>query len=156
MVPSLTRRPCWDLVIRNTGRTAARDIHIDADPWPALGDRYGDLLREHLTRPFDMAPGTSVRFTWRVAHEHDQPDNPDQPAGMPAEVTLTLRYHGDDPAMEPFTDTRFLDAPTRAGIIPAPGDGATSRDTSAAPEVTLKNIENALRNLNSHVAELRR
>lgn len=156
LVHSTTGAPCWDLVIRNTGRTMAYDIRIDADPWPDPGDSLADDLRTHLTRPFDLPPDTSVRFTWRIAHEHDRPDNPDQPAGMPPEVTLTLHYRGDDPAMEPFTDTRFLDAPTRAGIIPAPSEGSTVDSTSDPIEKTLKNIDYAIRGLSSHLGELRR
>lgn len=156
LVPSLTGAPCWDLVIRNTGRTPARDVTLDADPWPEPGDRFGDRLREHLGRPFELPPGSSLRLAWRIAHENDQPGNPDQPAGMADEVTLTIRYHGDDPALEPFTETRFLDLPTRAGIIPAPSGGSEVGSTSAPIEKTLKNIDYAIRGLSSHVAELRR
>lgn len=151
---STTGQPCWDLVIRNTGRTTAHDVHIDADPWPEPGDSLADDLRTHLTRPFDLPPNSSLRILWRIADGTDRPTNPPQPDGMPADCTLTMTYRGDDPTLDQFTDTRRLDAPTRAQIMPGPQEGARASGGDSEAR-TLKNIDYALRALNGHVAELR-
>lgn len=154
LVPGIAGPPTWDLVIHNTGRTPAREVILEPEPWPAMGDKLGDRLREQLPRPFDLPPGASLRLAWRIAHEDDEPGNVDQPAGMPDETTLTLRYRGDDPLLAPFSETRLLDLPTRAGIIPAPREGAVAGGTDLYG--VLKNINYAVRSLGGHVAELRR
>ena len=79
-----------DLVIRNYGLTAAKNVHIELDPWP---ERSTELPTDPNRRvevpdviPF-LAPGQEWRTLWDLGHSRHASDLPDKHVGK-------LRYTG--------------------------------------------------------------
>lgn len=140
-----------DLVIRNLGRTAARDITLVA-PWPDPGDEISQRLESHFAKAFDLPPGSSLRLAWhRWVSEKKRGS---QPEGMPRTCEVTVNYRGDDPALVPFSESTTLDA-SWGDIMPAPQRGERNPNGMNTLD-TLRDIDQALRTLNVHVGELRR
>lgn len=141
--PGLSGYDCWDVTIRNTGRSAARGLYITAD-WPESPDDAAQNIIQRLMTPRSLAPGAHLRTFWRL------PDG----GGMPERMTVMLHYGSDDPTCGPFDEAceiSIADYP----YTPAPQEGATSHGGSDEVKA-LKNINNALRAMNIHLGELRR
>lgn len=104
VVPSVGGSSAADLIIRNTGRTPARRVIIEADPWPAHHDDVTDELRRFFGRPHTIAPGATLRAYWAMnlgdvknqetGELEPNLDPKKDPAGFTTPTLLTLRYDG--------------------------------------------------------------
>lgn len=55
-----------DLVIRNTGRTAARGVTISIDKWPDRSDDVTAALKKMMETPQTLPPNVSLRSYWNL------------------------------------------------------------------------------------------
>ena len=145
MVPSIAGLDAWDLVIENTGRTAAYDLTLEIDPKDEMQDP-GDIVAA-MTRKFAEAghtlhPGGSFRMYLVVgATEED-------PTGF-RRATVTLQY--TDSEGERYVERPVTLDPDTVGSTPAPFTGKVKNkdDDGSIPKNTL----NTLRAIAHHLGE---
>ena len=144
-VPSIAGIDAWDLVIENTGRTAAYDLALEIAPKEEMQDP-GDIVTV-MTRKFAEAghtlhPGGSFRMFLVVgATEKD-------PTGF-RRATVTLRY--TDSEGECYVERPVILDPETVGSTPAPFTGTITNgdNDSSIPKNTL----NTLRAIAHHLGE---
>lgn len=146
-VPGLHPAPAWDLVVRNVGRSMARDLRLTPDSWESRGegDYITGALQTFLATPRFLAPGARLRVMWRY---EGTPSNPE--AGAPARVKMGVEYADDSGTV--FREEYEISLDELSAITPVPSEGP--RATGSDKE--LQNIEKAVRALNVQVGELRR
>lgn len=146
VVPGLHPPPAMDLVVRNTGRSMARNVVLETDLWVRQdhSDHITEPLLTFMRTPRLLAPGARIRVMWSGGDQKS-------PAGAPAMQSVTAVYT-DDSGAEYRDDYSFDMAPLVAAA-PVPSTGSTA--TSGEDKV-LKNISHAVRSLSHHVGELRR
>lgn len=146
VVPGLHPAPAMDLVVRNTGRSMARDVVLETMPWASRGetDHITERLLAFMKAPRLLAPGSRLRVMW--SYEKDG-----KPAGAPTRQSVAAVYR-DDAGVEYRDEYSFvLDELLAASPVPTSGPRVTSGEDRA-----LQNIDRAVRTLSEHVAELRR
>ena len=146
VVPGFHPVPAMDLVVRNTGRSMARNVVLETKPWAIRGgsDHITKGLLAFMNAPRLLAPGSRLRVMW--SYEKDG-----KAAGAPDGQTVTAVYT-DDAGVEYRDQYNFvMEEVLAASPVPTTGPRMTSGDEQA-----LKNIDHAIRSLSAHVAELRR
>ena len=146
VVPGFHSAPAMDLIVRNTGRSMAREVVLETKPWASRGeaDHITERLLAFMKAPRLLAPGSRFRVMW--SYEKDG-----KPAGAPTSQKVTAVYH-DDAGVEYRDEYSFvLDELLAASPVPTSGPRVTSGEDRA-----LQNIDRAVRTLSEHVAELRR
>lgn len=146
VVPGLHGLGAWDLIMQNVGRSTARSVRLDiGDPAPPDDDDYivAPLL-SFASTPRDLVPGERLRVMWAR-------DTENVTAGVIDSASATVTYTDD--AENPYSEQRRLSIEA-SKATPAPSEG--SRVHSSSGQNELKNIERALRSMNSHLGELRR
>lgn len=144
VVSSLWGPGFWDLVVRNEGRSIARNIQLHLNPEVPADEIGNDLVRA-VNRTHTLTPSSHLRFSWRVSI-----DGADE--GMPAESMASVTYQ-DDKGMG-FGDEFLLDAPASADAMPAPTVGAEAAPND--PDPATRNIRLGLEAIATHLGELRR
>lgn len=149
VVPGLHGGGFWDLVVKNYGRTAARNVRFEFESWEPVDpdDHITERLIAYLDAAHMLVPGAHHRVMWRM---NEEPHAKRPAAGADARSSLGVEYNDDQG--ERFTDTFEFNLDVLGPVFPTPTSG---------PEVPgagkdLANIERALRTLNVHVGELRR
>lgn len=139
IVPSIAGLDTWDLVVQNTGQTAAHDLRlkIDAEDVPA-DDVTGPVYRL-ATAGLTVHPGERIRTYWVV--EATKPDR----LGFPR-ARVTVRYA--DSQGEDYKELPVLLDPAELGQTPAAGHGAESKNHDHQRDVVL-----ALRGIARNVGE---
>ena len=90
--PSLATNLAIDLVIKNFGATAARDVSISLDPWPMRAGRQDEGARVGIPSSFPiLAPGQEWRTSWDWGPDRTESDLPDRHVGE-------VRFRGIDDA----------------------------------------------------------
>lgn len=146
--PSMGGGHVWDLVIKNTGATAARDLTITSSSWPDGEDNATSALKRMFRTPQTLPPGTSIRTYWNL----DPMGKDDgQTAGVVEPVTIHLKYKGVDPEGHAFEDHYRLDH-TALGLTPMGWKGP-ERQTDRGE---FYELDQRLRDLIHSVSELRR
>ncbi|MCP3420336.1 hypothetical protein [Nocardioides pinisoli] len=150
VVPGLHGPGFWDLIVTNTGRTAAREIRFDFEEWTPQDDK--DHITEHLLVYLNathmLVPNARHRVLWRA---NDDPTTSMTAAGVPPRFNLGISYEDDQNTA--YSDSFDFDVEVIGSVSPAPTQGPR---VSSGNEKELANIERALRTLNTHVGELRR
>lgn len=161
VVPSIGSRGAWDLRIRNTGGTTAKEITIRLIKGEYIkgedvqdSEIYNQMIALENTK-FDLQPNTSMRFYWSF----HSTSTGEVKVGAPLQGTIEITYRWRDESIDkPYQEKVSYDCKTP--LIPAPNTGAkrdegiTEEDTTN--KVTLINIEHALRSISSHIGELNR
>lgn len=146
VVPGLHPPPAMDLVVRNTGRSMARNVVLQTEHWDPReeSDYITERLQAFMRKPRLLAPGSRVRVMWSSEDEESA-------AGAPATQSVTAVYN-DDRGVEYRDRYDFVvDELVAAAPVPSTGPRATSGGDKA-----MRNIDHAIRRLSAHVAELRR
>lgn len=151
VVPGLHGAGSWDLILHSTGRSTARRIRVTTDPDLATSERNSsdhiiEPLSQYLGQELSLSPDARHRVMWRYAHEGQKS------AGAPAKVTATVTYEDDH--HKRYTESFTFDTEALAKSAPAPSEGSKKSGPGEGKE--LQNIDRALRNLATHVGELRR
>ncbi len=146
VVPGFHPPPAMDLVVRNTGRSMARDLVLESDGWEARGDsdRISPRLQDFMKTPRLLAPGSRLRVMWSSARDESV-------AGAPQRMAVTAVYKDDVGVV--YRDSYSFDLEDLLAASPAPSTGPRATDGS---NKELRNINHAIRSLSSHVAEMRR
>lgn len=131
--PSMGGRQAWDLVIKNVGQTAAKDLTLVASAWPENDDDAVRDLKKLFATPRTLPPGTSIRSYWNLDFLNQDPS---QNKGVTDPVTVTVKYVGTSqkkgPGYEPFSEDYELD-PTAVGMTPLGWPGKSIRDDKPSP-----------------------
>lgn len=142
----------WDLIIENTGASAAVEVTIDAgELTPAdAKDHISADLAAYLNAPHTLVPGARRRVMWAY-------DTNNTRAGVLRACTARIRYFDERTAkhwwtrLRPYRATYLLEDPIGGNPYPAPTEGPVPNNSDM-----LQHINRALRTLNIHVGELRR
>lgn len=120
--PSIAGSPAWDLVIRNTGRSSARNVRGTLDGYPeGPFDLVICEVRRELEEGRTIAPTSALRMFWFMGDRQKGVTTPDSSTGYADPRTLSLTYSDDQGAT--FSDS-FQLAPVP--IAPAPSKGPIS------------------------------
>ncbi len=80
--PSEATNLAIDLVIKNFGHTAARNVRISLDPWPMRSGRDGDGAKVGLPEELSiLAPGQEWRTSWDWGPDRQESSLPDKHVG---------------------------------------------------------------------------
>lgn len=120
--PSIAGAPVWDLVIRNTGRSSARNVRGTLDGYPeGPFDLVVWEVRRELEEGRTIAPTSALRLIWFTGNRRKGETTTESSIGYSDPRTLSLTYSDDQG--ETFTDS-FRLAPVQ--IAPAPSKGPVS------------------------------
>lgn len=155
--PGLHGDGAWDLRVANLGASIANDVRLSVSPaWGPVdkNDSHTPAIKEVLSKPFTLPPGSHLRLMWRL----DRPGEKDKRilAGAPENTEITASYKGDidrKSRRKGYID-KFSVRTDLGKAVPVPTTG--SKLTGAENGKELQNIDRALRALTAHVGELRR
>lgn len=147
--PSIGNRQAWDLVVKNVGQTAAKNLTLEVSKWP---DREDDVTRE-LKRLFEtkrtLPPGTSIRTYWNLDPIGKEDD---QNAGVTEPVEVTVHYTSGVKGL--FRSPRHSESyeidHTTVGATPIGWSGMDKASASWDP------VERRLKEVVAALSELRR
>lgn len=153
VIPGLAGLASYDLVIRNTGQSAARGVILQFDPWPEKIDDIAEKVRTLMETPRDLPPGSSLRVVWHFGtSEGEMFDDGTTEAGMPLAGSITVQYDSDELKRGTYTEIYPFDVNT-AGPWPAP---TTGPEPQGLRDKRDRLFYKALQALTHHVGELRR
>lgn len=153
IVPGLAGIATYDLVIRNTGLSAARRVTLQFNPWPEAIDDIAEKVRTLMATPRDVPPGSSLRSVWHLGTaEGETFTDGTTEAGMPLAGSITVHYDSDEPKRDPYTETYPFDVNT-AGLWPTPAAGPDAKGFENKRD---RLFYKALQALTNQVGELRR
>lgn len=132
--PSIRGDTVFDLVVRNYGRSVAKNVTIELKEDPKPKDAIVRSLLEMFETPRSLMPAQSLRAMWRAVPAigtkfvADGPDatngtHRDKELGMPESAYLTVKYQ--DAEGEKYTESIEVMS-DRSGQWPVPGVGADS------------------------------
>ncbi|PKU91461.1 hypothetical protein CQR46_0548 [Bifidobacterium pseudolongum subsp. globosum] len=155
VVPSLGGMGAWDLRIRNTGGTAAREITIRlVEGQFVKGSTADDIkicqrIEKSIDSRFTLQPDTSLRLYWSFYSTTTE----EVETGAPLRGTIEVTYRWwDENVDKRYKEIIPYDCETL--LIPAPSTG--TKQAGKDSEATLINIEHALRSISSNIGELNR
>lgn len=156
IVPGLAGTTEFDLLVRNTGKSAAREVQINCK---AEVDRDDDVTRavaEMFATPRTMGPSTELRMMWQLGEsdaDADSTDSSGKPVegkmGMPDDAVLTISYKSND-GEEPYTevvDVRCF----HSGLWPVSQQGSLPKGKGAP--IQPKHILSTLRAIARHTGD---
>ncbi|WP_159622718.1 hypothetical protein [Ruania rhizosphaerae] len=148
VVPGFHGAGSWDLIVRNYGRTSARQITYTVEGLTKKNpeDHIATPLASYLESERWLAPGARERVMWR----HD-PAKGITESGVDARSTVRVRYR--DELGTPFSDTFVFDTGVLGAIAPVP---TTGPEATSGADKPMRNLAHALRAIASHIGELRR
>lgn len=154
VVPGIARGGTWDLRIKNTGGTAARNIRISLrnsrfipNENPDESKIY-DKLIQFCNTSFDLMPSACRRLRWTVT-DH----NGGVRVGAPLQATIQVSYEWKDlDQARGYVDYLPYDCETL--LLPVPASG--SKYSGNPDKEQAKKIENALRAIAINVGEINR
>lgn len=114
IVPSIGGLDSWDLVIRNAGRTPARNLSLRIDAPDAPTDAVTSAVYRFAAAGQTLQPDTSLRMYWSLEASREDRD------GF-ARATLTARYEDIDG--QRYEEMPVVLDPKEMGETPAPGEG---------------------------------
>lgn len=131
IVPGIRGDTTFDLMIRNYGRSIAKNVTIDLHEDPKTKDVVVRSLVEMFDTPRSFMPTQSLRVMWRsvpsegkkFAADGDDAENGthrDNELGMPESAHLTVKY--EDAEGERYEET-FEVMSNRSGLWPVPEIG---------------------------------
>lgn len=115
MVPSIAGLDTWDLIIENTGRTAAYGLHLQIDADAIPDDKVTRPVLRMASAGLTVHPGERIRTYWVI-----EATKKDALGFRHATVTVSYR----DSEREEYEETPVLLEPDDLGLTPAPRTGA--------------------------------
>lgn len=145
IVPSLGGTDAWDLIVENTGRTAAFKLSMSisqAEEKAEPEDIVTATVRNFAEAEHTLHPGASVRMFWVVgATETD-------PTGFPPSM---VALHYEDGEGLRYDERPYLLDPGKVGATPVPYTGAVRNEDN--DESIPRNTLNTLRAIAHHLGE---
>lgn len=150
--PGIASLPSFDIVIRNHGKTTARDIRIEllnGEFGARDGDEmFGPAQARVFAVPFDLAPGAHRRLLWHVLASANRPHSLGAPDS--GEVGVSYGWEpGDGRESRSYSDSIRYDLRDYPALIVIPGTGG--KTDGRTTDDHLKNAVKALRAIASHV-----
>lgn len=163
IVPSIASQGALDLILTNTGATAATNVHFEllgADFGLSDDDTHvGPGLREFFSTPFELAPGAKMRLFWHLPKSSAEHSDKDDAMGAPVAGELQATYGRDvdgQPGSHVYVTKHRYDFTLWPKITPEAWTGMRNEGSSADPLTHLKNINFGLRAIAHHVGETTR
>ncbi|WOO97803.1 hypothetical protein [Micrococcus terreus] len=117
----------WDIIIRNTGRSMARNLRAELDGWPhGPADQVVQDAWTLLSTPRTLPPDTIIRALWNLGPRADG-TTPESAVGFSASRVITFYY--DDAMGKSYVDTFELDLDSLS-MTPGPYGGVSWRNAS--------------------------
>ena len=145
IVPSIGGPRAWDLIIKNTGNSAARNLRATASTWPA-NDKVTDDLRTVFNRERILPPGSTIRQYWYVGTRRAGENT-----GFDIGTELTLTYT-DSEGKKEFSDTFHLDI-HEFKMTPMGGSGVEPAEGFTTSEEKLSEVVAALNNMRREISD---
>lgn len=132
--PGIRGDTVFDLVIRNYGRSVAKNVTIDLQQVPKTRDVIVRSIIEMFETPRSLMPSQSLRAMWRAVpdvgkkfdadgNDADNGTHRDRELGMPESAHFTVNY--EDAEGEPYAETVEVMS-DRSGQWPVPDIGANT------------------------------
>jgi hypothetical protein len=119
IAPSLAGANHFDLKIRNSGKSAARNLTLDYSDWPAPLDDVACSIRTLFDTPRTLPPDCSIRVLWRLQGNFSDGTTE---AGMPKSGIINLKYTSDDSSKPQYSEHYDVQIST-SGLWPVPEAG---------------------------------
>ncbi len=154
IVPGIGGPGAWDLIIRNSGRSAATDLSIHTEDWPETEDVIVKELRKMFMAKQTLPPGVSLRTFWRIdpTPGSTRADGGPEVDGMPKTAQLSLQYTSHDPA-HPHYEDRYVVSTETIGLVPVASSGPNPSAKLTPAEASLHKM---LGRIVQSIGELRR
>ncbi|QEU12462.1 hypothetical protein [Dermabacter vaginalis] len=148
IAPSLAGEGAWDLILENTGKTAAYDIKINIEADGVEDDIVSNAVKIFAQAGTFLPPGVRLRTFWAF----DPDEKSDQPRAMGyPRAGISLTYVDGEGTR--YDDRKVILDPTLLGLTPVPTTGPESKSGANKEE---RNIAHALRAIAHNVGELNR
>lgn len=154
LVPGLGGGGSWDLILRNSGHSAAVDLTIRTLDLPTEDDLIVDKLREMFQTPRTLPPQVTIRSFWRIEPTPGsyRTDGGPEVDGMPKTARLTLCYTSSDPSHPRYEDT-YVVSTDAIGLTPLASTGPHPSSKLTPGEASLHKM---LGRIVQSISELRR
>lgn len=100
ILPGLTGKARYDLVIENSGKSSARNLKITCNPDPSDidDDVYALALSNLFSMTHTLHPGTRLRNFWQLAYIKgtSRPGGSTAPRGMPEDGVINIEYQDSE------------------------------------------------------------
>lgn len=146
IVPSIGGPRAWDLIIRNTGNSAARNLRATASIWPKIDCKVTDDLRTVFDRDRILPPSSTIRQYWYVGER-----KPGENTGFDIGTELTLTYT-DSEGKQTYADTFHLDI-NEFKMTPMGGSGVNLDPGYSETDKKLSEIVSALNNIRRDISD---
>lgn len=148
IVPSIGGKHSWDLLVKNTGRSTARNLKMSADVWPE-NDALVDALRNFFNAGQSLPPNSTIRTYWCLG-ERNHPLSTGA-TGFDIATTVHLTYEGIEPE-DKFTESFRLD-PKSLGMTPLGFSGEELKQPYTKADRKLSEIVTALNNMRREISD---
>lgn len=159
IVPGLAGTTEFDLLLRNTGKSAAREVRIDCVADIERDDDVTQAVLEMFSITRTMGPDTHLRIMWQLGEsdaDADSTDSTGKPVhgkmGMPDNANLTIGYKSNDGA-EAYTEVVEVRC-FHSGLWPVPQQGTTPLNKNA--QIGTKHLHSTLRAIARHLGDRNR
>ena len=151
----------FDLVIRNVGKSAARDLTIECATPVARDDDVTKAVLELFSTQRTVFPDTSIRAMWQLGETSNDPRTVSTDArgervtgkmGMPDSAALSIKYRSSD-GMRTYTETTTVRC-DRSGLWPVPEQGHEMPPVGEQPGS--RHILSVLRSIARHLGDANR
>ncbi|MBF4616387.1 hypothetical protein [Curtobacterium sp. VKM Ac-1376] len=163
IVPSIASHGALDLILANTGATAATNVRFKLlGAGFGLSDddtHVGPGLREFFATPFELAPGARMRLFWHLPESAAERSDKRGAMGAPVTGELQVTYGrdvGGRPGSHEYVTKHRYDFTLWPKITPEAWTGARNEGNSSDPLTHLKNIDFGLRAIAHHLGETTR
>lgn len=138
IVPGMTGKARYDLVVENSGQSTARNMKISCTPDPSAidDDQYALALSNLFAMSHTLHPGMRLRNFWQLAFVQgtSRPDGSTTPRGMPTDGVVTIEYQDSENRnyrdQFDLTTRIYSMAPAaQSGGDPGPGLSDDQKDT---------------------------
>ena len=157
--PGLTGLGTWDLIIKNAGQSAARNVTATLSAWPEKKDFIVEALETMFLTPQTLPPGNHLRTFWYMRAQKggylEDPETGEKfnSHGLPDRTKITLRY--EDDAMPPRVYHDEYDLSTETiGMTPVSTTGPNAPKDMVDPDA--KALYKILGYIVRQIGELRR
>lgn len=123
VVPGLASTSSWDLKIRNTGLSTAKELTLDFSNWPQDLDDIAIEVHELFETPRSLPPQCDIRTIWRL--EGPFTDGTTE-AGLPRLGAIAVRYRSADPSVPRYVENFDVHIDD-AGLWPVGEEGPTPK-----------------------------
>jgi uncharacterized protein YbdZ (MbtH family) len=163
IVPSLAGQGALDLVLTNTGTTAATNVRfelVNGEFGLSADDGHiGPHLRTFFDTPFELAPATKMRLFWHLPERPAERSNKPGAMGAPTSGEIRATYGRDvdgQPGPQTYVTNHRYDFSLWPKITPEAWTGAKNEGSSDDYITHLKNINFGLRAIAHHLGETTR